>query len=290
MIRRFSLMNGNGDVQTLTEPNEKVFGHNPTGLGFTTSPAFLRLGNDNIKTYSQYDMSEKTLEILFFDEGNDAKYKKYNDFVRFLVVEPIYLIYEINDKAYRLKVFINSLSKGEVSHEDSMLHCNLSMIPMSFWEDNLPNIIETTRTVTDDSKSYPLERPYEYGSLSTENIEINSIGTIDSPLKITITGNVVNPSYALADEFGNVYGIGRFIGSFDKIVVNAEEAEESIELYQDGILLENPYNYQDLSIGNGNSYITFLKMKTGLNKISFNLDVGFGGNVRVEWRNRYVSV
>lgn len=289
MIRKFSLMNGNGDVQTLTEPSEKVFGHNPTGLGFTTSPAFLRLGNDYIKTYSQYDMSEKTLEILFYDEGNDRKYKKYYEFVRFLSIEPIYLIYEVNDSAYRMKVFINSLSKGEVSSEDSMLHCNLSMMPMSFWEDNLPNVIETSRSV-EGGKKYELTRPYEYGSLSTDNIEINSIGTIDSPLKIIIFGTMIDPSYTLSDEFGNVYGVGKFIGTFDRLVVNAEEAEESIELYQNGVLVENPYNYQDLSIGDGNSYLTFLKMKTGLNKISFGLDAGFDGDVRVEWRNRYVSV
>lgn len=289
MIRKFSLMNGNGDVQTLTEPNDKVFGHNPTGLGFTTSPAFLRLGNDNIKTYSQYDMVEKELEILFYDDGNEAKYQKYNDFVKFIVIEPVYLIYEINNNAYRMKVHINSLSKGEVSHEDSMLHCNLSMTPLSFWEDNLPNIIETSRSV-DDGKSYPLSRPYEYGSVTTDNIEINSVGTLDSPLIITINGQTTNPTYEIRDEFGNVYGKGKFIGTFDKVVVNAEEAEETIELYQNGVLVVNPYNYQDLSIGDGKTYLTFIKMKTGLNKLSFGLDAGFGGSVKVEWRNRYVSV
>ena len=282
-------MNGNGDVQTLTEPNDKVFGHNPTGLGFTTSPAFLRLGNDNIKTYSQYDMVEKELEILFYDDGNEAKYQKYNDFVKFIVIEPVYLIYEINNNAYRMKVHINSLSKGEVSHEDSMLHCNLSMTPLSFWEDNLPNIIETSRSV-DDGKSYPLSRPYEYGSVTTDNIEINSVGTLDSPLIITINGQTTNPTYEIRDEFGNVYGKGKFIGTFDKVVVNAEEAEETIELYQNGVLVVNPYNYQDLSIGDGKTYLTFIKMKTGLNKLSFGLDAGFGGSVKVEWRNRYVSV
>lgn len=282
-------MNGNGDVQTLTEPNDKVFGHNPTGLGFTTSPAFLRLGNDNIKTYSQYDMIEKELEILFYDDGNIVKYQKYNDFVKFIVIEPVYLIYEINDKAYRMKVHIDSLSKGEVNYEDSMLHCNLSMTPLSFWEDNLPNIIETSRSV-DDGKSYPLTRPYEYGSVTTDNIEINSVGTLDSPLAITINGQTTNPTYEIRDEFGNVYGKGKFIGTFDKVVVNAEEAEETIELYQNGVLVVNPYNYQDLSIGDGKAYLTFIKMKTGLNKLSFGLDAGFGGSVKVEWRNRYVSV
>ena len=289
MYRKFSLINGNGDTQTLTEPSERVFGHNPTGLGFTTSPSFLRLGNDNIKTYSQYDMNEKEMEILFYDETNEAKYKKYNDFIRFLVVEPIYLIYEINNKASRIKVHIDSLTKGEISHDDSMLHCNLTMSPMSFWEDNVPNVIETTRA-TSDGKSYELIRPYEYGSVTTDNIEINSVGTIDSPLIITIDGATTNPQYSLADEFGNVYGVGRFIGTFDKVVVNAEEAEEFIELSQGGVAIDNPYNYQDLSIGGNGKYITFLKMKTGQNKLIFSLDAGFNGLVRIEWRNRYVSV
>lgn len=291
--RKFSLVNGNNTTWTFADPSVKVFGTNPAGLGFATDSSFLRLGDDQLLTYEQYSMVEKTLDVIFYDDTLDKIYKKYNDFIKFLSYKDIYLLYETpgSSTAYRMKVQVVSLSKGEVSPDNSALTCSLSMIPLTFWEDNIKNTIEVGNDTGEGGKSYPLERPYYYASSSASSIQIESIGTINAPVEISIIGSATNPQYSMFDEYDNLIGIGRFVGTFDSVYVNSDEAEESIVLMRNGVALENPYNYQDLTIGSPDeSYLTFLKLQTGVNKIVFALDSGFDGSVKIEWRNRYVSV
>ena len=290
MYRKFYLVNVNGTTQPLTDPSVKVFADNPSGLGFNTSTSFLRLGNDNLLTYEQYSMVTKSFDIRFYEKTIDGMYKQYNDFIKFLTAKPIYLLYEIIGKTYRMKVNVDSVSKSQIDYSNSMLTSSISMTPLSFWEDNVSNVVETSKSTT-DGKHYVLTRPYYYGNVTTDNIEITSIGTLPASLQITIDGTVTNPQYNLYDENGTLYGSGRFIGTFDYVFVNADEADETIILKKDGTTLENPYNYQDLTVGKADEIlVTFLQMKTGVNKLSFSLDAGFAGTVKLEWRNRYLSV
>lgn len=291
--RILSLVNGNNATWTLADPKTKVFGTNIAGFGFSTDASFLRLGDDQLLTYEQYSMVEKTMDIIFYDDTLEKIYKKYNDFIKFLSFKDIYLLYQTpaSSTSYRMKVQVSSLSKGEVSPDNSALTCALSLIPLSFWEDNIKNTIEVSNDAGEGGKAYPLERPYFYAASSASDIQIETRGTINAPVEISIIGEATNPQYSLFDENDNLIGIGRFVGTFDSVYVNSDEAEETIILMQNGVALENPYNYQDLTIGQADeSYITFIKLQTGVNKIAFTLDAAFEGSVKVEWRNRYVSV
>ena len=58
-----------------------------------------------------------------------------------------------------------------------------------------------------------------------------------------------------------------------------------------GALVANPYNYQDLSIGALEGLTTtFLKLKSGKNLLTFNVDTNFKGEINIVWRNRYVTI
>lgn len=290
MYRKFSLVNGNGTTQLLTDTSVKVFADNPSGLGFNKSASYLRVGNDNLLTYEQAEMQSKSFDIIFYENTIDKMYKQYNDFVKFLSIKPIYLLYEIIGKTYRMRVNVESLSKTQISPDTSTLVCSFSMQPLTFWEDNISNVIETAKQV-DSGKAYQLKRPYFYGNVSTDNISINSIGTMETPLKITINGATTNPQYNLYDENGELYGSGKFLGEFDSVYVNSSDSEEEIILKKNDSTIENPYNYQDLTVGSKDKVnVTFLKMRPGLNKMAFVLDAGFNGTVKIEWRNRYISV
>lgn len=291
--RIFSLVNGNNATWTFTDPKTKVFATNPSGLGFATDASFLRLGDDQLLTYEQYSMEAKSFDVIFYDDTLAQIYKRYNDFIKFLSYKDIYLLYQTpaSSTSYRMKVQVSSLGKTEVSSDNSALTCPLTLTPMTFWEDNIKNTIEVTNDAGTGGKSYPLERPYYYAATSASNIQIESIGTINAPVEITIQGTATNPQYSLFDENDNLIGIGRFVGTFDSVYVNSDEAEENIVLTRNGVALDNPYNYQDLTIGQPDeSYLTFIKLQSGVNKIAFTLDAGFDGSVKVEWRNRYVSV
>ena len=289
--RKFKLLNGLNMTFTLTDRNFKVFGNNPQGLGYSRTMNLLRLGDDNAIPYQMINLDTINLEILFYDDNLADKYQKYNDFVNFLSHKPLYLQYQKPNSFtwYRRRVEVLSLSKSEVTI-DSILHCPLVLQTLSFWEDNDSNVIDTDNTLI-DGKVYPITYPFYYGNTALTNIPLVSVGVLDSPLEITINGTIVDPQYILYDANDNVYGMGKFNGTFDKVYINSNEANEEVQLERNGILLDNPLYYQDLSIGSPNEvYITFLKIKTGTSKLSFIVDLDFDGDIKIEWRNRYVSV
>lgn len=291
--RKFRLLNGNGDYYDLTEKNKKVFANDPQGLGYSKTLSILRLGDESNVTYRLFDLNTISFEILFYDSTNASKYAQYNEFVTFLSYKPLYLLYQRPHSFdwYRRRIEPLGLSKTEVSREDSMLHCNFEVQCLSFWEDNKLNYIQTDNTGLEGGKVYPIEYPIIYGQDSISNLNLTAVGLLDSPIAITINGTVTDPQYILYDNNNAIYGRGKFIGTFDKVFVDSHEADQKIELIRNGTILDNPMGYQDLTIGSPNEiYVTFLKLKAGKSKISFIVDENFTGSVRVEWRNRYVTV
>jgi len=289
--RKFKLLNGIGNEYTLTDKNHKVFGSNPTGLGYTKTLSILRLGDDNYIPYSIINLDQITLDLLFYDDKNANKYQNYADFVNFLSYKPLYILYQRPNSFtwYRRAVETLGLSKTEVA-TDGMMHCTLQLQTLSFWEDGTSNVIETSQQL-ETGKVYPITYPFSYGGTSLDGIQLISMGMIDSPIEITINGTVVNPQYILYDENDTVYGRGKFSGTFDHVFINSDEANEALILERNGAVLDNPLSYQDLTVGSPNEiYVTFLKLKTGRNKMRFIVDGGFTGTVKLEWRNRYVSV
>ena len=290
--RKFKLLNGLGNTFTLTEHNLRVFANNPQGLGYSRTMSLLRLGDDYIVPYQIINLDQIDLEILFYDDTNVDKYQKYNDFVNFLSHKPIYLQYQKPNSFtwYRRKVEVMQLTKTEVNRDDSILHCPMTLQTLGFWEDNDSRIIDTNNN-TSDGKIYPITYPIKYGATSLSNIPIISEGLLDTPLEITVNGTVTDLQYILYDESNIPYGRGKINGTYDRIYINSDEANEEIQLIRGGLIIDNPLYYQDLTIGSPNEInITFLKLKTGISKLSFVVDLGFTGDIRVEWRNRYVTI
>lgn len=292
-VRNFKLSNGNNAMWTLTDPSIESFATNPSGLGFNSESQYMRVGNDNLLTYSQYSMESKSFDVMFYGKRREDKYKMYFDFVKFLMVEPIYLLYEpVGGKTYRMKVKVESLGKTEINPETSALVCPMEMTPLSFWEDNkvkATTVFSTNKLV---GKSYPLERPYYYAPAQFNNISLECQGTLPSPMIIEIDGNISGVQYSLLDSNAEVYGVGRITGSYDHVEINTDEAEESIVLENGGAQIPDPYNYQDLTIGSPDRVkVTFVQLKPmEVSTLNMLLGIGFEGSVNVRWRDRYLTV
>lgn len=294
IVRKFSLVNGNSASWDFTDPAKKVFAANPAGLGLVSTANTLRLGNKLKVTDFTYDFVNKTFEVLFLGDTLEEIYADYNRFVDFLTVGNISLLYEIPSQstAYRIQVLVSELTKTEVK-DNGYMTCDLTLTPLSFWEDNVKKTIEIDSAgATAEGKHYPLQRPYFYGQSSFDNVEINIVGNMETPLEITINGQTTNPQYSLYDNNDNLIGIGEFDGTFNYVYVNSDETDEEIVLHDgNGTTLAYPYNYQQLDLGDGETVkVTFFNLKQGYNKMSFNLGGTFDGSIKVEWRNRYISV
>lgn len=292
VYRKFKLVNANNNEFTLTEKNFKVFANDPNGLGFSKSISTLRLGDEELLLYSLVNLDNINFELLFYDDKLSDKYQKYVEFMQFISFKPLYLYYQRPNgfEWYRRKIEIVSLSKSEVSFEDSMLHCNLVMKTLGFWEDDIAEEIVLEKQ-EQQGKIYPITYPFTYGGNSFSGVDLISKGLLDTPLEIQINGTSEDAEWIIYDNNDNIYGRAKFNGTFDAIYVNSRESEEEIKLLYNGTFVDNPLSYQDLTVGSPNQiYITFLKLKVGRSKISFNFDLSFEGNVVIKWRNRYVSV
>lgn len=290
--RKFKLVNGAGSEFALTNPNHKVFGDNPQGLGYSKTMQTLRLGDDNLIPYQIFNLDQMSFDIVFYDTSLADKYQKYNDFVNFLSHKPLYLLYQKPNSFtwYRRRVETLSLTKTQVQYDTGHLRCTFTIIPLSFWEDDIANVIETDNQI-ESGKIYPIKYPIMYGNTNLSNIPMTSNGMLNTPIKLTINGSVTNPQWILYDDNDVIYGRGKLNGTFDHVYINSDEAEEEMVLERGGLILDNPMSYQDLTVGSPNQiYITFMKLQTGKSKMRFIVDGGFSGSVKVEWRNRYVTV
>lgn len=290
--RILNLVNGKNEKWELTDRNFKTFASDISGFGVSKSLSLLRIGLAQGVTNAQYNLDQIRYTVNFYDSDIVEQYKKYNDFVRFLSHRPLSQEYLIpsSKTVYVRDVELVSLNKTEVNPATHSLECEIVLQPLTFWQDKESHCIITDNTV-EVAKNYPLSRPYAYGNYSLSNIAINTDGFLDTSLEITIDGQCQDPAYMLYDESGELYGIGRFVGTFDSVYVNSDEMNQQIILTRGGIELDNAWSYRDLTVGKPNEVaVTFLKLKPGKSRLAFRLDQSFDGKVMIEWRNRYASV
>lgn len=291
-MRKFYLTNALGDNYYLTDKNINSFLNRPDGLGFARTIATQRLGNSELLTSSSYNMPQPNGEILFFDA--DKSYQSYYDFIKFLSYRPIRFNYipDNSIEPYYIECEIVTLGKSEISPNDSVLHCPIAIYGKSMWRTSNQYTMVLLNEAVDDGKFYNLVRPYNYSGSSLSDIEFNNNGTLPAGFVIEIEGAIQNPQLSAYDENGVRYGVMKLNGNFDYLRVNTNDTEQEIYLEKDGSVLANPTAYQDLSVADGVSIVTFFKLKTGKSKLVLtggNIDT-FDGTVTLRWNNEFISV
>lgn len=246
--RKFWLVNGNGERWDLTEKELKSFLENPQGLGFQKTIDVTRYGERAYKNTESYNFPQVTGDVLFYDSANSTRYEKYNEFVRFLMEQPITLHYMIPVSynsliadTYSLECEVMSLTKTE-SKTDRILTSNIQMNGLGFYEGDEIEINGTANTLT-----------------------INNKGDFPVGFEIELRGTYKNPYFTL-EQNGELYGEAKFddnANNFSSVFVNSKDGEQNVVLKQNNSIMPNPLAYQDLSISNGSIYVTFVKLVKG---------------------------
>lgn len=288
MIRKFYIENALGNRYSLQDTN--VLGRNPSGLGAEVTFESVILGESKKVTETHYELIDKHLSIVFRGTIPEV-YQAYQDFVRFLSRKPLRLIYVTPNtfEEYWCDVVLTRLDKTEVN-EANVLECDLELSPVDFWRNSRTNILDVGDDDEGSGKKYPLKRPYSYGSKSLSEVSISNNGFYNAPFIIEIDGTTTNPIITLYDSNNVRYGQARLVGTFDKIVINSDELNESIQLVQNGVELTDPYNYQDLTYLDDETALTFMKLKVGQSKMAFTLGLNFSGTIRITWNERYITI
>lgn len=293
-MRKFWLTNSDDVIFSLNGENIEntlSFLNSPSGLGYSVDINTVKLGNTDMILSEVYNLGSVGGEILFIGDKRNT-YQQYQDFMSFLARKPITLHYlppNTND-SYQCLIRVVSLEKTEVSHEDGIMHCPVQLYRQGMWYNDTPNVLDADNSIS-DGKKYPLDRPYSYGAVSLENIQLVNSGMTDTSIKVEIFGSCTDPSWELYDDENVQYGACKILGTYDYVRVDSDDLNEEIYLERNGAVIANAINYQDLTVGSPQSVlVTFLKIRPGTSTLMFDLEETFTGYVRITWRNAYVSV
>lgn len=290
-FRKFWFINSNNDKYSFTLKEKKHFLSNPQGLGFTKSLGTTKLGDSEIKISEEYDLPTVTGDLLFYDTVENA-YQDYFNLLEYLSFTPIKLYYQPPNtfNSYYIECEVTSIDKGEYS-EEGYLQCPISIYGISQWLDANETTLIVTNGESGSGKYYDLIRDYHYAGGNLNDIEVNIKGHRPIGFTFEIFGEVTNPLLTVSKD-NNIYGKLKLLGTFDYVRIDSDDLTENITLQKDESYLSNPYNYQDMSIVDGLTQITFIKLKIGKNILSFNCDklTSFEGYIKITWKDKRVSV
>ena len=271
MYRQFYLTNAEGSVWQLTDQSFKAYLNAPQGLGQSETLVTTVYGDVARVNDEEYSFPQVTGEMLFYDDANSDRYQKYNDFARFISYKSLTLHYTIPTnpaETYTLPCYCTVISKGEVGR-DGILTCAVTFQGLDFWRGAEVTVIGSTLTSTTlvNDGDYPVG------------------------FNIRLAGSMVEPYFTLSQD-GEVYGEAKFLDSaaFDTVQVDSQDGQQKVVLTQGGSVVANPIAYQDLSISNGEIYVTFIKLARGVSTLDVGKSSGTLTSVTVTYTPRYRSV
>lgn len=298
MYRKFWLENSNPDLLNnkyyFTNKTYFHFLDNPRGLGVRKEISAVRLGESEIVSSERLEIGDIQGDVVFYGKNEGDIYQEYANFIQFLKYKPLKFFYLTpnSTKSKFCKVVFTGIEKTQIGENDCLI-CPVSFHKTTQWYDKDDTILTFQReTQSDIGKYYNLTRDYHYASASLDDIEINIEGTNDAPFIFEINGVVENPMLILKQN--NVqYGIIKLNGTFGYVNINSYDDEQSIYLENTmGASIPNPTSYQDLSVGDGYSYVTWNKLKVGANTVEFNCGniETFDGTILIKYKNNYATV
>ena len=258
--RQFILTNGNGEKFKLAAKGEKPFLEITDGLGFSKKLTTITIGYSEEVQYEKVEMPKPKGTLYFYNDTNSNIYKKYNEFIRFATVKPLTLWYktpisqdESINSTYHIPVEITDIGKVDIDDKTNALICPISFYGLGFWKETQINVEKTST-----------------------DISIFNNGDFECGVKLTLTKEdstaFENPTI-LFKNGTKVYGKCKIGGTYDKVVLNTVNKEESIELYNGNSVIEDAFNFIDFSAADGLSQFPFPKLQNGvITTIEFSYD------------------
>ena len=291
--RKHWLINALGERYDFTNQNSKIFLNAPQGFGFKRQYTSQKVGNSELITSQQFQLTDIQGDLLFYAKTNGDIYEDYQNFIQFAKYKPLEFHYQTPNQltSYFCDVLFVQADKGEVSPEDGVLHVPVIFHKLTEWLDDTDYTVLLYNEPIGEGKYYDLVRPYHYAGTNLSGTPIVNSGTDDVGFILTIDGEVQNPQFTLT-QYGDSYGVCKINGTYDFLQIDSVERTEKIYAERNGSVITNPEQYQDFTIRNGNAYLTWCKFRVGETIFSFtcgNIDT-FDGTIQISFKNSYVTV
>lgn len=276
-MRQFYLINGNGNRYSLMDTKHWLY--EPDNLGAKFNSRYEQIGSDFVRTKRISKPDDPKGKILF--TGTD-KYQDYSDFIKFIAVEPLTLEY-VSNATYRAKVDLKEIEKSEIN-QDGYLECAISFKRLSRWYKTITILNENEGN---GGKVYDYEYDYTYMEYEPQQATIQSDSGYDSPIKLTIFGPIVNPTWKHYLN-NNAIATGKITANIvagRRIVIDNTKIPYSItEQDSYGNVINDLYQYSDFTT------TRFFNLQFGENRVTVEHEGTNILNMAVEARLEYETV
>lgn len=299
--RKHWLTNSVGERYDFTNIDFKVFLNDPAGFGFRRTYTSMAVGNSEIVTASQFQLTDITGELLFYDNSNGSKYEQYQRYIQFCKYKPLEFHYQMpnSEESYHCEVIFTQAQKSEIA-TDNILHIPVTFHRLTQWLTDRDSVYIMDNSPINKGKYHELEYDYAYAGTNLSNTKIVNKGTDDVGFLITVKGKEENG--VITETFSNMrfslsqngeeYGVCQINGEYNLAIIDSIERSESIYLERNGASIVMPEQYQDFTIADGHTFLTFLKLKVGESVFNFTCDRidQFKGTVTLQFKDSYASV
>ena len=190
-MRRFQLVNENGQVYQLINDSSKAFLWQPSGLGFQVDKEYMESDGFFFEMNSAVGQVAKQGTLVFY--GSDP-YTEYTTFMNFISrSKSLRLAYAPKQNWYYVDIDIESVQKSEIEL-DGTLQCSISMLPKTPLYLPYEMNIDLSGDLGESIKQYDYKYNYVYSNTAVAGeIEFEIPAQMNSGLEMTIYGEISAP-------------------------------------------------------------------------------------------------
>jgi len=213
---------------------------------------------------------------LIFLEGYEG-FTKWREYVT--KSKELRLFYYADGLKY---CYVNVQSATKSQLEASIIRSTVRFECLSLWLVNKSNTISVIQS--DEGKAYPYKYAYVYSISFNGKIVVNNECVKNIPIKIKITGNVLNPRIIIRQNGEVVNALRLLIDERENpvIEVSSDPTDQYMKKTINGEVTDL-YPYQDFS------YDNFLYLPPGLSEIFFDPGVREPSTCVITYREEYIA-
>ena len=204
-MRRFQLVNDDGQVYRLINDYSKAFLWQPSGLGFQYDKDYMESEGFFFEMNTAMNQVPKTGTLLFHGSDPYGEYKTFMDYIS--SSNNLKLAYAPKNNWYYVDIDIEYVEKSELQ-EDGTLQCAISMLPKTPIYLPYELNIDLSGDLGTSIKQYDYKYDYQYSNTAVAGeIEFEIPAQMDSGLEITIDGAISSPKmvfYASGSKIGEI--------------------------------------------------------------------------------------
>lgn len=250
MVREFKLVNEKGQEYSLMNINDYCLLTEPTGLGYSYSTEYERLGNTFIANLRKVEQGQINGIVNFL------KYDNYKNFIDFIESsEKLKFSYKIpfeqGVKEYFKDVNIQSVPKSEIQ-TNGLISEPVIFDCLSLWyEEN--TVIYTIQPETGEIR-WDFRWDSRFTDYDNRNLTYINKGHVEAPVLIEMSGHLVNPKVELYIE-GELYQTVAFnveIAEYEKLLYGTKENEFYINRQKTDGTIESLFSLDVIDFENDN--------------------------------------